>query len=256
MKRSLNTREKRLLYLCLGVVFLVVNIWALSEFTKQRRAVTATISELSEEATTNEVLLTDQPYWEKRLNWVNAHMPFTDSLGKSQGQLLEYLQTSSRDSELSITSQTLLEPLKTQTPDQPNEVAVTVRVRGDQEKMLRWLLTLQSPEKFQAVKAIDLELDSRSREKTPQAQCNLTIARWFNPLQTGSSDAAPVVPANATPSPAPVTFPTPSPSTPAPNSNPTPPAPGPDQQTPVPPANPLELQDPLEIQNPSEILPS
>ena len=61
-----------------------------------------------------------------------------------------------------------------------NEVAVSLRVRGDQDKMMRWLLMLQSPERFQVVKSLDLELDAKAKEKTPQAQCNLTIARWFN----------------------------------------------------------------------------
>jgi hypothetical protein len=62
-----------------------------------------------------------------------------------------------------------------------NEVAVSMRVRGDQDTVLRWLFTLQSPERFTTIKNIELELDSRSKEKTPQVQCNLTVARWFNP---------------------------------------------------------------------------
>ena len=97
--------------------------------------------------------------------------------------------------------------------------------RGDQEKMLRWLLTLQSPEKFQAIKSIDLELDSRAKEKTPQAQCNLTIARWFN------AKAPPVSPAQTSPI-SPQTSPVSSPAPLEPEEEPA--------------VNPLELSSPLD----------
>jgi hypothetical protein len=41
---------------------------------------------------------------------------------------------------------------------------------------------MQSPEKFQAIKELQIQLDSRAKEKTPQALCNLTLARWFKPV--------------------------------------------------------------------------
>jgi hypothetical protein len=56
-----------------------------------------------------------------------------------------------------------------------------VRLRGDQTTVLDWLAGLQSPEKFQAVRELQVEIDTRSREKTPQVICNLTLARWFKP---------------------------------------------------------------------------
>ena len=59
-----------------------------------------------------------------------------------------------------------------------------MRLRGDQATVLQWLSTLQSPEKFQAVRQLEVEIDTRAREKTPQVVCNLTLARWFKP-ETG-----------------------------------------------------------------------
>lgn len=177
MKRSLNVREKRLLFLCLGTIFLVGNGLALREFTAKRKGILGSLEQLAEQATVNQALLSDRAFHEKHRAWLDQHMPYTESAGRAQGQLLEYLQNAALDNELTISNQTLLEPLEL---DHFNEVAVSIRIRGDQEKMLRWLLSLQSPERFQAIKSIDLELDSRAREKTPQAQCNLTVARWFN----------------------------------------------------------------------------
>ena len=177
MKRSLNQREKRLLLFCLATIFLVVNFLALREFTLRRADLTKSVQQLELQAKSNNGLLRERPFYEKRLAWLDKMMPYTDSAGKSQGQLLEDLQTAALDNELKITSQTLLEPVEL---DHCNEVAVSIRIHGDQDKLMRWLLTLQSPEKFQAIKSFDLQPETKTKAKTPQAECNLTIARWFN----------------------------------------------------------------------------
>lgn len=196
MSRSLNQREKRLLIAVLATLFAVANLLLLREYTSRRDAAKSGLSQLKEQVASNKVWLNDRSFWEKRHDWLEAHMPFTNSAGRSQGQLLEEIQTSALDAGLTVSSTTLLEPAPL---DFANEVAVTLRIRGDQDIMLRWLLSLQSPEKFQTIKNLDLELDRRAREKTPQAQCNLTIARWFNPNPPAHlSSPAPGAPADAT----------------------------------------------------------
>ena len=188
MKRSLNQREKRLLALCIGTIFLVVNVLIFREFNIRRKAMQSSLEDMEQRAAINNGLISDRPFWEKRLAWLDSHMPYTDSAGRSQGQLLEDLQNAALDNELKITSQTLLEPLAL---DHCNEVAVSLRIRGDQDKMMRLLLTLQSPDQFTAIKAFDLQLDTRAREKTPQAECNLTVARWFNSEPPPGTPVAP-----------------------------------------------------------------
>jgi len=196
--RSLNQREQRLLFLCVGTIFLVVNVLAYREFSMRRKAVNASLEQLTEQSVVNQALLNDRAFHEKRRAWLDQHMPYTASAGRAQGQLLEDLQNAALDNELTISNQTLLEPVEL---DHCNEVAVSIRIRGDQERMLRLLLSLQSPERFQAIKSIDLELDSRAKEKTPQAICNLTVARWFNseapPQAAGSPPAAEPAPVPA-----------------------------------------------------------
>jgi hypothetical protein len=79
-----------------------------------------------------------------------------------------------------VTEQPTLPPLAAPT-ESHREVSVAVRLRGDQITVLQWLSTLQSPEKFQAIKLLDLEIDTKARMPTPQVICNLTLARWFKP---------------------------------------------------------------------------
>jgi hypothetical protein len=106
-------------------------------------------------------------------------MPSTESLGRAQGQLLEDLQNQAL--ELGVnTEQPTLPPLSPATMSH-REVTVSIRLRGDQAVILNWLGSMQSPEKFQAMRQLEIEIDSKSREKTPQVICNLTLARWFKP---------------------------------------------------------------------------
>lgn len=190
MKRGLNKREKRLLMFCIGTVFIVINLFAIREFTSRRKAYAEEIRRLQAQAQDNKSWLTQRTFMDKRLAWLDKNMPYTDSDGKSQGQLLELLQNSALDSDLKVTNQTLHEALAL---DHCNEVSLSLKLRGDQDKMLRWLLTLQSPEKFTAIKAFDLQLDTRGKEKVPQAECNLTIARWFNPTPPAGTATPEVV---------------------------------------------------------------
>ncbi|TLD70297.1 hypothetical protein FEM03_14020 [Phragmitibacter flavus] len=203
MSRSLNPREKRLLIAVLATLFLTFNFLVIREFTNRRAATSTGLTQLTEQVASNKVWLGDRAFWEKRKAWLDQNMPYTESAGRSQGQLLEDLQTSALDLGLAVTNTTLLEPLAL---DHANEVGVTLRLRGDQDILLRWLLTLQSPEKFQAIKSIELELDARARETTPQAQCNLTVARWFNPTPppgqpTPAAEPAPATTPEADPAP-------------------------------------------------------
>lgn len=214
MKRSLNTREKRLLTLCLLTLLVVGNALAVREFMSRRKTAQATLSTLREQEASNRIWMSDRALYEKLQAWIEQHMPYTASAGRSRGELLEDLQGSARDVGLRVDNENPQESLAL---DHANEVSVSMRVRGDQETMIRWLLTLQSPERFTVIKNIELELDSRSKEKTPQIQCNITVARWFNPNPP---------PGGVPPTPAPVAAPA--------------------EEIP----NPLETPNPLEIGSP------
>jgi hypothetical protein len=178
MKTKLSTREKRLLMLCVLVLASMACMLVANEFMTRRTAVVGKISRLNTELQENQTWLSDREYWDMHRDWLERNMPVTESLGRAQGQMLEELQTGALDLQLRVERQTLNEPVSTANY---REVSVTLRLYGDQEVMLRWLATMQSPERFQVIKAMEYEIDTRSREPKPQARCNLTLARWFKP---------------------------------------------------------------------------
>jgi len=174
--RILSTREKRLLSLCVGALLLMGTLILANTFMQKRSALLARENALEQMRQEHETWLSDRDYWQSHGDWLKQSMPTTDSLGRSQGQMLEELQNAALDLQLTVERQTLLEPVTTATY---REVSLTLRVYGDQMVLLRWLATLQSPEKFLHLKQLDFELDTRARAPKPQARCNLTLAKWF-----------------------------------------------------------------------------
>lgn len=182
MAAKLTPREKNLLMLCIGVLFFMAFAIATNSFLGRRKIALEKITTLQRQKKENDSWIKDRDFWQKRRLWLTNTMPSTESLGRAQGQLLEDIQNAALELGI-IAEQPTLPPLAAPTLSH-REVSVAVRLRGDQTTVLQWLATLQSPEKFQAIKLLDLEIDSKARMATPQVICNLTLARWFKP-ETG-----------------------------------------------------------------------
>ncbi len=178
MALALTAREKKLLLACVGSLVLVGGMLAANEFLNRRRTAQERITTLQSELDELQVLFDDREFWNKRGKWLRETMPTTESLGQAQAKLLEDVQNDALDLELKVEQQRLLEPASN---ENYREVAVEVRLRGDQTTLLGWLASLQSPERFQAIKAIEFDIDTKAKEKTPQAICEMTLARWYKP---------------------------------------------------------------------------
>jgi hypothetical protein len=179
MAAKLTPREKNLLLLCIGVLVFMALAIVGNGFLGRRKIALEKIATLQRQKQENDTWIKDRAFWEKRHLWLSEKMPTTESLGRAQGQLLEDLQNEALEMGF-IMEQPTLPPLATPT-DSHREVTVAVRLKGDQSAVLQWLATLQSPEKFQAVRQLEIEIDTKAREKTPQVVCDLTLARWFKP---------------------------------------------------------------------------
>ncbi len=205
---NLNKRERLLLLLCLVTIFAVVNAFVFRAVYKELNGSKQELDSLAFEKAELEQLMGDAELWDKRKVWLDENLPPPMvSVGRAQGELAEQLQQSLFEQKINIDRQTLLEPVSTPFYD---EVAVTLRIKGEAAKVNEWLTTLQSPKAFQTIKNIELELDTRSRETEPQAECEVTVARWFSPR----AGAPPAEPTEAPAEPTPATTPEPAAATP------------------------------------------
>jgi hypothetical protein len=178
--RALTLREKWLLGLCLGVIFIVGNAFATRSILKVLRGSDARIADLKSTLADYEMWLEDAPKAATREKWLAEKMPPLDgaSMGKLQGDLIQSLQDDLFERKLRIEQQSLQDIV---TSAFYTEVSVRLRVKGNEAVVLEWLTTLQGPEKFQIIKSLALKLDTKSKEIEPQAECEITIARWYHP---------------------------------------------------------------------------
>ena len=178
--RALTVREKWLLGLCFGVIFIVGNAFAARSVLKILRGSNSKIETLKSTLADHEMWVEEAPKTEAREKWLAGSMPVVGevSLGKLQGDLIQSLQDDLFERKLKIEQQSLQDIVN---DTFYTEVAVRLKVRGEEAVVLEWLTTLQGPEKFQIIKSLELELDSKSKEIEPQAECEITIARWYHP---------------------------------------------------------------------------
>jgi len=178
--RPLNSREKWLLGSCVAVIFLVANGFVARSVLSTLNGGKSKISTLENELADQEMWLEDAPKMEARERWLDGTMPVLgeSTLGKLQGDMLQSLQDDVFDRKLKIEKQSLQDIVKEAFY---TEVAVRLTIRGAETEIIDWLAELQNPEKFQVIKAMELELDRRAKEDEPQAVCQITIARWFRP---------------------------------------------------------------------------
>jgi hypothetical protein len=185
MIKTLTAREKRLLGACIAVLVLSATSLLSKEFLDRRSALEDQVKALKLEKEDNDFWISQREMLDKQKVWMDENLPSTDSLGRSQGQLLEEFQNEALNRQIKVVNSSL--PATASTAFY-REVAVTMKLYGEQARVMAWLATLQSPERFYVIKALELDPDTRSKEPLPQIECDLTIARWFQP------EAAPTSP--------------------------------------------------------------
>ena len=178
MKRRLRTSEIILLLLTFVVIFGGGNIILYKKHKAKVDGAAKRIAELEEEIATHDVYLADQEYWAKKSQWLDEHMPVMGDFGELQSKLLDDLRETAAQRNITFEQQALDKPQGGSAFHQ--EVSVTVLVEGPDQAIYRWLADLQSPEKFQAIKFMQLYNDTGGSTE-PQMDCKLTLARWFRP---------------------------------------------------------------------------
>jgi hypothetical protein len=175
--RGLRKSEIRLLLLCAATGFLVVNGIVWKEYRDRTKEKSETLSDLEGEIETNEAVLTEREFWEKRATWLSDHMPRFEDRGSAHSGLLEEMRSSALGHDLDIDQIVLVKP---EGSPHYEEVAVTLQLDGPEYQLYRWLASLQAPELFQAIKYLKVYADQQdARSSEPLAECRVTVARWY-----------------------------------------------------------------------------
>jgi hypothetical protein len=176
--RALRTSELILLVLAFLVVFTVVNVIMWNKHKLRTKTANDKITQLEEQLSSNMAYAPEEAFWLPKNEWLDATMPKMGDFGNVQSNLLEYLQQGSRERGIRLNNLTLLKPEGGSKFHR--EVSVTIQSIGPDQAVYDWLAEMQSPEKFQYFKYLQLDSHEASRPKR-EMDCRFTLSRWFQP---------------------------------------------------------------------------
>lgn len=170
--RALNKRERRLIVMLSGAIFVIVNLFGVSSLFQRQGQLQSRLIALRNERREAKSWLVEKDMWQKRKEWLDKNQPKLHTTGEGNASLLETVQTTARKNNITIVEQGFAEP----TP-QPayQEIAVKLKVSGTLESITRWLVELQQPTKFIAIPLLSMKSDSDATKVI----CELTVARWY-----------------------------------------------------------------------------
>jgi hypothetical protein len=169
------TKGEKRLSLVLGVAILVMGTFYLVSYLLDIESDLALkIRGLEANANTDQVWLREKQFWLDRKQWIDQKQPRVAAGAVPQSELLQSLTTSAQNHKLTIQEQSFADA---KTTANYQSVAVRLKLTGTLEDVVRWLVEVQQPEKFQAVTNFSL----KSQEKPPAVDLELEVARWYSP---------------------------------------------------------------------------
>lgn len=174
--RVLTFKEKRLLFLLLGALFLLFNVVALKSFLGRRAVLQSNIATLDAELVRSRAVLGQKDYWTERAKWLEANQPTDDITSvDDDNRFIEFVESTAKESGLTYTRRGG-GPVPTEGRPYA-EVFDASTVKGNMESLVKWLSKLQQPKEFRAIK----QLRIKSGEP-PEVVCDVEVARWFRPV--------------------------------------------------------------------------
>lgn len=170
--RPLTKSEKTKLFLFLGLLFLLGNLFGWQFLFRQAQTLSADLQKLRADRTYAEAWMAEKDFWSQRRQWLADHQPKLSDPAQGNVLLLESLQKLATTHKLTIMEQTLLDPRRDRFYQ---EVSVQLRLNGSLESICRWLVAVQQPEEFQAISNFSIKSDSDANK----VRCDLRVAKWY-----------------------------------------------------------------------------
>jgi Tfp pilus assembly protein PilO len=172
--RSLTKSERRLSVVLGLAVFVMLNFYGLSYLLDEHAGLAQKIAELQGQQRSDELWLRERALWLARKEWLDSRQPHVPTGSAAQSELLEALTKAAKDHTLTIEEQSFGE---TKNTGDYRSVAVKLKLSGRLEDVVKWLVAVQQPERFQAVTNLVL----KSTDTPPNVNLELEVARWYAP---------------------------------------------------------------------------
>lgn len=172
--QRLSTRERRLLLLVAGVVFLLVNLFLWSALLGSLERAQTELAERKTLRKEQTVFLAERPIWEERAEWLKKNQPSTKG-AQEASVLLD------RVKQIAAKHNILLENPQIgagETTPHYQSVFASVETKSEWKPLVHFLYDVQQPESFVVFENVNLAIDSADPTKM---RGKFKVARWFAP---------------------------------------------------------------------------
>ena len=171
----LSKRERIMLAIIVGIVFVLGNMVIVSTLWKRGRQINADLARKKMELKSLKQMFAERDLWAKREQWLLAKQPKLTNRDQARVLLLEEVKTAAKARNV-VLENPALGSIESQPAYQ--SVSVTVETKSSWADLIGFLASVQVPEKFIVFEAANLQIDSTDATKM---RGRFRIAKWYAP---------------------------------------------------------------------------
>lgn len=172
--QRLSTRERRLMLLVGGVIFLLVNLFLWSSLLDMLERAQKELAERRLLRKQQTVFLAERRVWEERADWLQKHQPASKGAQEPSVLLDQVKQVAAKHNILLENPQIG----SGETTPHYQSVFASVETKSEWPPLVHFLYDMQQPESFVVFENVNLAVDSADATKM---RGKFKIARWFTP---------------------------------------------------------------------------
>ena len=170
---NLSKSERRLVFVTGALFVLVLNLFLIRFFLKNREQIQKLADQKREEYAALVLLSENAQLWEKRAAWLQAVHLKLDSEAAAGNALINFVKSVSAKSGVSIAKQQLG---ASRVDGGVTAVPVQFEIKGNWKSMCTFLMELQAPDRFLVFQQARLKVDPSD---ATSMQGDFTVAKWF-----------------------------------------------------------------------------
>lgn len=171
----MTRREKTLLALVAGTIFVLLNLFLISSLFKQQTLLRAQIATKRAQWEAMQMLYADREKWLKRDKWLEEKQPKFGNESEAGVQLLDQIKAKAKAAEVPIENPSIGSPEKSPYYE---GVPVTIETKSTWPALVKFLASLQQPEQFIVLESANLQIESSDPSLM---RGKFRVARWQAP---------------------------------------------------------------------------
>jgi hypothetical protein len=176
----LSKRERVLVLLVGGAVFILLNLIALRTLIVSFKELNRTRSEKALAIETSGFYVREEPLWQERVKWMREKQPVLQNRDVLGVQLQNQIKKLADQHKVILSGQSILPPASGQVGKITEYQALIVQIdaKSDWGSMVRFIYSLQKPENFIAFESASLKTDPNDKL---MIMGRFQIAKWYAP---------------------------------------------------------------------------